>query len=41
MRTAAYIVAIVGMLVTAAALIARLVPITNHVVLFSPPSPPT
>ncbi len=33
MRTAAYIVAIVGMLATAAAIIARLVPITNHVVL--------
>ena len=33
MRTAAYIVALVGMLVTATALIARLIPITNHVIL--------
>jgi len=33
-RTAAYIVAVIGMLVTAAALTARLLPITNHAVLF-------
>ncbi|MCI4673465.1 endonuclease/exonuclease/phosphatase family protein [Candidatus Mycolicibacterium alkanivorans] len=33
LRTSAYIVAILGMLLTATALIARLIPITNHVVL--------